>query len=95
MIEKIIENREGINYINYDLTKLTPEELDFAKAMWQKGWNNFMEILPNITDDEVLLEDGTFPYNRKYDMEKQPLVTYFANGLRNFDNINNNNEKSL
>jgi hypothetical protein len=85
MIEKIVNSKEGVNYISYDLTKLTQEELDFAKAMWGKGWNSFMEILPNITSDEAMLEDGTFPYNRKYDMEKQPLVTYFSNGLRSFD----------
>lgn len=84
MILKIIKHDNGINNISYDLSKLTNEELDFAKSMWQMGWNNFMSILPNITPDPLLV-DGKFPYNRDYNDGKQPLVSYFSAGLRKFD----------
>jgi len=86
MILKIIEHGNGINKVSYDLTKLTEEELDFAKAMWGKGWNSFMNILPNISPAKILI-NGQFPYNKLYTEDKQPLVRYFSAGLREIDEI--------
>ena len=90
MLTKIVTDQDGWKSISYDLSTLTDEEVDFAKAMWIKGWNSFMEILPNITPNDLLV-DEKFPYNREYTEDKEPLVRYFTKGLDNFNKVKSNN----
>jgi len=56
MIVKEKDNYTGHGSCDkYDESKLTNEEIHFAANHWVKGWNAFMDVLPKILKDEVLM----------------------------------------
>ena len=81
MIKKVETKKNDYTLVSFDNSELSELEKEFARHMWNKGWNDFMKILPNITPDNLLTEFKEFPYNREYTEGKKPLVAYYSDGL--------------